>query len=151
MTKLQHTAIVKMPPNKIRVIIDTNIWISFLIGKSITAPFNKLLSDKRFEILSDKALYDELQEVLLRPKFSKYISSSQAEYFFELFSVTTSKIVVCSEVSISDDADDNFLLALAKDGKAHFLITGDKQHLLKLKVFENTQIIKLADFIKLYF
>ena len=34
-------------------------------------------------------------------------------------------IEVKSVVSLCRDAKDNFLLALSKDGKAHFLITGD--------------------------
>jgi hypothetical protein len=38
------------------------------------------------------------------------------------------------------------LLALAKDSKATFLITGDKD-LLVLKQFENTSIITLTEFL----
>jgi len=140
-----------MPPNKIRVVIDTNIWISFLIGKTITPGFNKLLADKRFEILLSNELYEELKEVICRAKFSKYITPPAAEYFLQLFSVATLQINVVSIVSISTDTDDNFLLALAKDGKAHFLITGDKPHLLKLHKFENTQVITFADFYKKFF
>ena len=140
-----------MPPNKIRVVIDTNIWISFLIGKTITPGFNKLLANKRFEILSSNELYEELKEVIFRPKFSKYITPPAAEYFLQLFSVATLQINVVSIVSISTDTDDNFLLALAKDGKAHFLITGDKPHLLKLHKFENIQVITFADFYKKFF
>jgi uncharacterized protein len=140
-----------MPSNKIRVVIDTNIWISFLIGKTITTGFNKLLADKRFEILSSDELYEELKEVISRTKFNKYISRPAAEYFLQLFSLATRQIEVVSTVKVSTDADDNFLLALAKEGKAHFLITGDKPHLLKLTIFENTQIVTFADFYKKHF
>ncbi|MFA5782160.1 MAG: putative toxin-antitoxin system toxin component, PIN family [Bacteroidales bacterium] len=140
-----------MPSNKIRVVIDTNIWISFLIGKTITSGFSKLLEDKRFEILSSKELYEELKEVIFRAKFSKYITQPTAEYFLQLFSVATLQIEVVSIVTISTDMDDNFLLALAKNGKAHFLITGDKPHLLKLNMFENTQVITFADFYNKFF
>lgn len=140
-----------MPSDRIRVVIDTNIWISFLIGKTITSGFNKLLADKRFEILSCNELYNELKEVLSRPKFRKYITRSQIEYFLQLFSAATSGIDIVSSATISTDPDDNFLLALAKDGNAHFLITGDKPHLLKLQMFENTQVITFAEFYKKFF
>lgn len=140
-----------MQPDKIRVVIDTNIWVSFLIGKTITSGFNKLLSDKRFEILSCYELYDELKEVLSRPKFLKYITRSQTEYFLQLFSAATSSIDIVSSATFSNDPDDNFLLALAKDGNAHFLITGDKPHLLKLHMFENTQVVTFAEFHKKFF
>ncbi len=140
-----------MPSNKIKLVIDTNIWISFLIGKTIESGFNKLLADKRFEILSCKEPHEELKNVLSRDKFSKYITHTEAEYFMQLFSVATLQIEITSNVKISLDKDDDFLLALAKDGRAHFLITGDKPHLLKLNAFENTQIITFADFYKKFF
>jgi uncharacterized protein len=55
-------------------------------------------------------------------------------------------LTVTSEVSLCRDEDDNFLLALAKDSKADFLITGDKD-LLVLKQFENTSILTLTEFL----
>jgi len=51
-------------------------------------------------------------------------------------------VPVVSEVSICRDPKDNFLLALAIDSKADFLVTGD-QDLLSLKNIENTGIITL--------
>lgn len=61
--KLKHTVSPNMQQNKIRLVIDTNIWVSFLIGKTIVSRLNKLLFDKRFEILSSKELYEELKGV----------------------------------------------------------------------------------------
>jgi uncharacterized protein len=46
-------------------------------------------------------------------------------------------IEITSEVSIGRDAKDNYLLALAKDSQADFLITGDRD-LLSLVNFEGT-------------
>ena len=50
-----------------------------------------------------------------------------------------------STVDTCRDPNDNFLLALAKDGKANYLITGD-QDLLVLQAFEGTQVKTFADF-----
>ena len=54
-------------------------------------------------------------------------------------------VIVTSNVNICRDAKDNFLLSLAKDSKADFLITGDKD-LLVLKQFEGVQIVTIAEF-----
>ena len=43
------------------------------------------------------------------------------------------------------DTKDNYLLNLSIDGKADYLITGDKD-LLVLKKIENTQIVTLKEF-----
>lgn len=96
-------------------------------------------------------MYEELSEVIFRDKFRKYITQSKAEYFLQLFSLATIQYEVISKVTSSSDSDDNYLLSLAKDGNAHFIITGDKPHLLKLKKFENTQIITFAEFYKRFF
>ena len=50
-----------------------------------------------------------------------------------------------SEIKICRDTKDNFLLNLAVDGNADYLITGDKD-LLILEKINNTKIITIADF-----
>jgi predicted nucleic acid-binding protein len=55
-------------------------------------------------------------------------------------------VKVKSKVDICRDLNDNFLLALSKDGKANFLITGD-QDLLDLKEFGETKIVSLTNFL----
>lgn len=58
-------------------------------------------------------------------------------------------IVVESKVSICRDPNDNFLLALAKDGKANYLLTGDND-LLEIQQYEKTIIIKISEFLERY-
>jgi putative PIN family toxin of toxin-antitoxin system len=50
-----------------------------------------------------------------------------------------------SKIDICRDVKDNFLLNLAVDGKADYLITGDKD-LLILEQIENTKIITMNEF-----
>ena len=55
-------------------------------------------------------------------------------------------IAVSSKVNICRDSKDDFLLALAKDGKATHLITGDKD-LLDIKLFGKTKIITITEYL----
>jgi uncharacterized protein len=55
-------------------------------------------------------------------------------------------IEVSSTVDVCRDIKDNFLLALAKDGKASHLLTGDKD-LLVLKNFGKTKILTIAEYL----
>ncbi len=48
--------------------------------------------------------------------------------------------------AVREDPDDNRILECAVEGKSEYLVTRDK-HLLKLKSFESTQMIKVADFL----
>ena len=58
-------------------------------------------------------------------------------------------VEVISEVVVCRDYKDNFLLALAKDAKADFILTGDND-LLVLNPFEETSIITINTFLSIY-
>jgi uncharacterized protein len=61
---------------------------------------------------------------------------------FEIYGISVS---IISDVQICRDDKDNFLLNLAVDGKADFLITGDKD-LLVLEKINKTKIITIKNF-----
>ena len=58
-------------------------------------------------------------------------------------------IDVTSQIALSRDTKDDYLLALSLDGNADFLITGDND-LLVLGKYQQTVIMKIADFIRQY-
>ena len=134
-----------MPKPKDRVVIDTNLQISFLISKEYIR-LDKILSDKHIVLLYSQQLIDEFIEVALRPKFKKYFSAEDLQALLISMSDKAIFIEVSSTVNVCRDTKDNFLLALAKDGKASHLLTGDKD-LLVLKTFGKTKILTITDYL----
>jgi putative PIN family toxin of toxin-antitoxin system len=134
-----------MPPKK--VILDTNLWISHLISNRLIQ-LDALLADKRVRLLFSDQLLEEFILVAQRPKFSRYFSTEDIQDLLAVFDSYGEIVEVYSKVDICRDPKDNFLLALAKDSRADFLITGDND-LLVLKQFEDTQILTFTDFINL--
>ncbi len=128
-----------------KIIIDTNLWISFLIGKSFTN-LKSLIVEKQIEIIVSEQLLTEIRTVTQRPKLTKYFPQQKVEDFLEFLISIAIKIEMTSNVTLCRDPKDNFLLALAKDSKADYLLTGDSD-LLILNRFENTEILKYIDFI----
>ena len=127
-----------------KVVIDTNIWISYLLGGLLQRIDEKILSKEIKAVVSDETL-KELSEVLSRPRFKNIFT---AERIKELFSLLDSYAIVVStsqKVSACRDEKDNFLLEVALEGKADYLITGDED-LLVLNVFHNTKIVRPKDF-----
>ena len=59
-----------MSKAKDRVIIDTNLWISFLLSKDYTK-LDKLFRQQNITLLFSKDLLEEFIEVARRPKFKK--------------------------------------------------------------------------------
>jgi putative PIN family toxin of toxin-antitoxin system len=122
-----------------RIVIDTNIWISFLIGKHFSS-LEEILYSKALIILYSSELVRELDEVLSSPKFRKYFNKEEREIISEIFKTTGEKIKVTSKVKSCRDLKDNFLLALCKDGQADYLLSGDND-LLEIGHFYSTKII----------
>jgi putative PIN family toxin of toxin-antitoxin system len=127
-----------------KIIVDTNIWISFLIGKSLKG-LQKYIDSQKVLIITCTEQIQELTEVFQKTKIKKYFTSEQVEEFFELLDESSIYINLKTKTNLCRDLKDNYLLSLAIDSNADFLITGDND-LLVLKNVEKTRIIKFTDF-----
>ncbi len=128
-----------MRVNSLRVVIDTNIWISFLIGKALSGLEEKII-DNKIRILFSDELLSELVEVLHRRKFRQYFSLDNIVELIELIYSIAEWVSVEEHFDACRDPKDNFLLDLCVSGNADYLVTGD-QALLDLDHFHNTRII----------
>jgi hypothetical protein len=129
-----------------KIILDTNLWISFLISKNFSQ-LDELIENKNITLVFSNELLEEFIEVVRRPKFKKYLSEEDIANLLNYFDLYSKIIEVKSDVQLCRDQKDNFLLNLSIDSKAHFLITGDKD-LLVLKRVQKTKIISFRDFLK---
>ena len=126
--------------HRTKVIIDTNIWISYLIGFQLGG-LSKLLSTRKIELVLSEQLLTEIKEVTARKKFRKYFSEQQVDELLKLMDILGTNYEVTEYPNICRDVKDNFLLGLIRVSQANFLVTGD-QDLLELNPFEGTEIIE---------
>ena len=129
----------------LKVIIDTNLWVSFIISKKYNLLDNLLFSGK-VRLLFSKELISEIQQTIVKPKLKAYFVDNALDKMLSAFEPFTDLIEVETRVKICRDSNDDFLLSLSKDGKADYLITGDND-LLDLKTFGKTKIVTIKDFI----
>lgn len=134
-----------MPNKVIRIILDTNLWISFLISKD-SSKLDEILFEKKAVLVFSEELLDEFLEVTKRPKFRRFFSKTDVENILETIDEYADFVIVKSKITICRDPKDNFLLSLAKDGKVNFLLTGDND-LLDIGVFEKTSIETISNFL----
>lgn len=127
-----------------RIILDTNLWISYLISKRLQS-IDQLFAQSAVRLIFSRELLEEFITVARRPKFSKYFNRMDIDNLLVLFESYGELVDVHSVVDACRDAKDNFLLALAKDSNADYLVTGDED-LLALSYFAQTRIINYADF-----
>lgn len=136
-----------MEGNKpLRVVIDTNLWISFLISDRWDR-LDKMLNHQ-LKFLFSNELLAELIATIERPKFRKYFAKTSLEELLNALSQFIEWVQVESKVDLCRDVGDNFILALAKDGKANYIVTGDKD-LIALNPFEGTVILTMWDFLNI--
>ncbi len=67
-----------------KVILDTNLWISFLIPKRLDF-IDELLFERKIRLIFSKELIDEFLSVAKRPKFEKYFSDNKITDLLRLF------------------------------------------------------------------
>jgi putative PIN family toxin of toxin-antitoxin system len=60
-----------MTERNIKVIFDTNVWISFLIGKRLSF-IKDLITNGKFTIIIINQLIEEIKEVTTRQRIKKY-------------------------------------------------------------------------------
>ncbi|MEH1927626.1 putative toxin-antitoxin system toxin component, PIN family [Nostoc sp.] len=94
-----------MPENKtIKIIIDTNLWISFLIGKELKQLQNILLEETIQVVLSEEIL-EEIMLVTQRPKLQKYFPSNKVNELIQILRTIGLFIDITSEVSLCRDEE----------------------------------------------
>jgi uncharacterized protein len=139
---------VKIP--KPRFVVDTNTLVSsVLIASSIPDLVLKSIRKLGIILISISTL-EELQEVMKRSKFDRYVSSTiRSEFIVQL--TQESELVEIKETVIAcRDYKDNKFLELAVNGKADYLITGDRD-LLVLQPFRGIEILTPATFSQILF
>lgn len=129
-----------------KIIIDTNIWISVFINKDYQSFIKKILEND-LKIISSFRQLEEISIVLSRPKLKKLINKNLIEEFLLLF--LKSVEIVESKVKIKDcrDAKDNFILETAISGQGDFIVTEDND-LLILDPYKNLRIVTVKEFYK---
>ena len=124
--------------------LDTNLWISYLISKRLNR-IEQLLYAEKVTLLFSEELLNEFLEVAHRPKFRRYFSEARVTELLNIFDYFGKVVEVTSRVEECRDVKDNFLLSLARDGKADYLVTGDDD-LLNMRTFDATQIVSYRQF-----
>jgi hypothetical protein len=120
-----------------RVILDTNVWISALLFQGIPRQLLILAEAGQIQIYTSEALLEELDDVLKYPKLQKRIQQLGI-IVDDLISVVQRLVNLCPIVNIEPvqslrDPDDWIVLATAVAAQAIVIVSGDRD----LLVLEN--------------
>lgn len=127
-----------------RVVADTNIFISALMFGGLPGRFLDLALNRRFTLVTSEALLDELDEKLCC-KFA--VSERDALAIRAKLESNADLINPDFELNaVPEDPDDNRILECAVAGKADWIVSGDR-HLLRLESYDGIAIVTVRQFL----
>jgi putative PIN family toxin of toxin-antitoxin system len=130
------------------IVFDTNVFISAAILPNSKSAEALIFAIEHFEVTHSEATWMELQQVIARPKLSRYLDAEARHDFLQKL-IRSSRFIE-SQTVVTDCADlkDNKFLELAIDAGANLIVSGDR-HLLTMTPFRGIGICTPGDFLRL--
>ena len=109
-----------------KILFDSNLWISFMIGKRLSSLADVLCRHDVEVYVSEQEL-NEIRRVIAREKFDKLISAETRYYFFEMvYDVCFVTDITGEAKSDIRDPKDLYLLSMAESVPVDYIVSGDK-------------------------
>ena len=130
-----------------RIVVDTNVLISGVFFGGMPRKVLSAVINKEIAACATEEIIDEYNEIV-----SEMILRKQGHLNRDILAplIGTMEIVESkTKVELSRDPDDDKFLGCAKDAKALYIVSGDKD-LLVLEKFEDIEIITAKEFCERY-
>jgi putative PIN family toxin of toxin-antitoxin system len=131
----------------LKACVDTNIWISGIVFSGQPAEIVTAALSRKFQVILSEVILEELERNLLG-KF-QFGRASVRRLLNRILQVADLYEPFGTVKVVPGNHADNFVLETALLGKAKYLVTGDREHLLPLKSFKQVKIVDASEFMKL--
>lgn len=134
--------------NKLRVVLDTNVFLVSLAAQSPFALIFDALIEGKFELVVNSEIISEYEEVIGK-RYDSQTVNNVLELILHLDNIHRQEVFYQWQL-IEKDADDNKFADVYVASQANYLITNDRHFsLLKGIPFPPIQLLKAEDFIEL--
>ncbi len=134
----------KAEKEKIRVVLDTNIFVSSIFWLGNPHRIVELALDKKIEVYTSPEILTELEKVLKRDfKEDQEFIERQIALILEYSAIV--RPITKVEI-VKADPDDNKIIECAHTANANYILSGDP-HLTDLKEVFGIKILKPAEFL----
>lgn len=130
-----------------RIVIDTNVLISGVFFGGMPRKVLSAVVANRITACATMEIIEEYNEIV-----QEMIDRKQGRFNHSILDPLIHRVEIIeakTKVELSRDPDDDKFLGCAKDAKALYIVSGDKD-LLVLERFENIEIITAKDFYEKY-
>lgn len=129
-----------------RITVDTNVLVSSLGWNGAEAAIIEMVLESKLELCLSAQILSEFFRVVKYPKFG--FTNEEIDGFIGrllpnvLFVKPAESIFV-----VAEDPEDDRIIECAVAGESKYIISGDK-HLLKIRQYKETRIMKASDFLQ---
>ncbi len=138
-----------MGPGSVRVVLDTNVLVAFLLtrGRTISTILDGWESGD-FDLLTSPVLIAEVRRTLEKPKLRQRIRPEAAQALLE--ALEEDAILTPGDLElpgVTPDQDDDAVVSCAIEGDADYIVSRDA-HLLGLGEYEGVRVVEPAEFVR---
>ncbi len=131
-----------------RFVLDTGVLVSALL-LPLSVPRQAVdLAFAHEIVMVSAAFIDELNEVLRRPKFNRYLEEKERLLFLSAFIRDAAVVDVTENPTACRDPEDDKFLELAVAGDATCIVSGDRD-LLVLSPFRGIPVLTPREFLSM--
>jgi putative PIN family toxin of toxin-antitoxin system len=133
---------------KVKVVLDSNVWLSILMKKSLSLEFSKSINEKATVYITQEILL-EIAKALTYPRIAQVLEAAEIrekEILRAILANTTTVYPTLKLQVIAEDPEDNKILECSLAASANIIVTGDK-HLLKIGKFRKIKILTPGEFL----
>lgn len=129
-----------------RLVLDTNTVVSGLLWDRTPSQLIDAGLEERIELFTSQALLLELEDVLPRPKLARRVAASglSVAQLVARYALLAQSVSPAPIERVSEDPDDDHVLACAIAAKADLVVSGDSD-LLKLGQYHGIPIVTVAE------
>ena len=132
-----------------RAVFDTNVLISAIITTGKPKELFQHAIKGHIQLVISKSILQEFIQISKDPRIRKYASEDDVIAFLKIIDKVTKITKVKSQFNaVKEDPDDDMVVRTAFDGKADYIVSGDK-HLLSLGAYRGIRIINVDEMLTL--
>jgi uncharacterized protein len=131
-----------------KFVFDTNVYLSGILFNGVARKAIEYLIEGKANIYISKNILEEIEKVLLSPKFR--IGIEKTQFILKEIESITYTVEPKNEIrNICRDSKDHIILECAIESMSEYIVTGDKD-LLVLKEYEGIKIITIKEYLEIF-
>lgn len=109
-----------------RAVFDVNVLLRFTFGSTLVARLIERATDGEFDLLTHEVLAAELAETAAKPRLVRRVDETALADLTVFLRDVADSVEIKLPYPHCRDPDDQYLLAMARDGNAAVLVTSDR-------------------------